>query len=668
MKKNVLRTLAALLTIIVILGIWVAYDLKQNDKIVRTDARTDHSRDLVLKGDDIMIQLEEGDIPDYKNLAGTLDYIEGRYGCSDFRVVTLIRVLYDHDQSLTEQAEADLKATLTGFKYWMDQPGHDSMCYWSENHQLLFSTAEYLLGHYYADETFTNMGITGAEHSELGKARVLTWLEQRFNYGFTEWYSSTYYVEDIAPLSVLIDFAPDEEIRLKATMILDLMVYDLATQNYKGTFTANSGRMYESAKMSGRSGSMKESISLIWPEYNTYLGVEKIGGMEANFKYIKNYEVPEVLVNIGYDQDETKIYKASNGVNLSEYKDEGLLGIEDHQIMMQLASEAFTNPEVIGNTIKYVDKNDMFPNEFLNDFKLINLGVIKTFNLAPTVSRLLDPMYDGTAIQRANTYMYRTPDYAMSTAQAYHPGTYGDQHSLFSLNMNNDFNIFVQHPAASLTPDGALSGSPNYWTGNGYIPHTVQEKNVNINLLLLPEKVNALGDLAGMARAIEPYTHAFFPKQYMDEVLIDGNYAFGKLDHVYVALIGKNDLVYKPFANLKYDQDKGYTMDYDLIQDGLETYWITEVGTESEYGSFEDFMKEIQSRQVTYENQTLTYQNLELTYQGDFKVNGDVMDLEYDRFDSEYSLTERKADVITFEFEGQSLTLDFKNGIREVKN
>ncbi len=668
MKKIIGRIFIGLLIFLVILGGWVGYDLKENNKIVRTNAKDQRARDLQNPVNDILVALEEGQTPDYTHLADTLEYIDTRYDTSDFRLPSLIRILYDHRQELPEDVYLDIEDTVLGFKYWMDQPGDDSMCYWSENHQLLFSSSEYLLGHYYSDEVFTNMGISGRDHSDMGKERVLTWLEQRFTYGFTEWYSSTYYVEDIAPLSVLIDFAPDEEVRIKASMVLDLMIYDLATQNYKGTFTANSGRMYESAKMSGRSGSMKESIAVIWPEFSDYLGVEKIEGMEVNFYYIKNYEVPQVLVNIGYDQEEANIYKASTGVDLSEYKEEGLIGQEDPQIMIQLASEAFTNPEVIDNTIRYIDDNDMFSNEFLNDFKMINLGLVKTFGLATGISKILDPMYDGTAIQRANTYMYRTPDYAMSTAQAYHPGTYGDQHSLFSLNLNNDFNVFVQHPAASLKEGGALGNSPNYWVGNGYHPHTVQEKNINISLFELPEKVNPLGQLAGMARDIEPYTHAYFPKQYFDQVVLEDNYAFGWVGDVYVALIGAGDLYYKEIEYSDYDISKGLSEDYDLIQEGLSTYWITQVGRGNDYDSFEAFMEDVKTQKVSYENKVLTYRNLQLTYQGDFMVDGEVLDLDYPRFDSKYSQTDRKAETIRFDFEGQSLELDFDDLVRKVVN
>ncbi len=668
MKKNIKSLSIIFLGVLLILISWIFYDIRQNDKIVKTKAKDDFARSLILKENDIYHQLETGMDVDFTELRDTLAYLDRRYDTSDFRFPSLIRILYEHDDKIPAIMADEIKDTITGLKFWMNEPGDDSICYWSENHQILLATGEYLFGHYYKDEIFENNGMTGQQHSDYGKERLLTWLEQRFLYGFTEWYSSTYYVEDLAPLAVLIDLAPDEEVREKAKIVLDLLIYDLATQNYKGTFTTTSGRMYESAKMSGRRGSMKSPISLIWEDYNKYLEVENVTGMNVNFLHVKNYEVPEVLVNIGYDQEVTNIYKASNGLNLSEFEDEGLIGLEDHQIMMQWASEAFSNPEIINNTMKYIDKHDMFSNEFLADLKMINLGIIKTFNLADNISNLLEPVYNGTAIQRGNTYTYRTPNYSMATTQAYHPGTYGDQHSLFALTINNDFNIFNQHPAAALKEGGALGSSPNYWVGNGYNPHTIQFENTNISIYLLPEKENKLGKLVGLSREITPYTHSFFPKQYMDEVIIDDNIAFGKINDVYVALIGKNNLVYKPIEHTDYDVNKELTADYDLIQEGLETYWITEVGTKDDYGTFQAFIDDINSRDVSFENNTLRYNNMELKYNEKLIVNGQVQEHDYKRFDSKYSQTDRKADEILIEFNNQSLRLNFKNVKREVIN
>ena len=654
-----------ILSLIIAVGLWVAFDLYKNAKIISTVAKDAFAQTLTITTDDIMIALEEGLIPDYGKLDQTMAMLDGRYDTADFRLPSIIRILYSHSEKLPNAVKHQLEQTLTQFKYWMDQPGADSMCYWSENHQILFATGEYLIGHFYSDHTFQTTGYMGSKHRELGKQRVLTWLEQRYLYGFSEWYSSTYYPEDLGPLTVLIDFAPDEEVRVKASMILDLMIYDLATQNFKGTFTANSGRMYESAKMSGTHGSMREPIGLIWPEYKKFLNLTGFRGLKANFKYLKNYTVPPVLRAIGYDQREATVIKASMGLNVSELESEGLLGQEDAQIMMQFVSEAFTNKQVINNTLAYVAKNNLLTNEFLHDLKLLNLGLIKHLNLAPLISTQLDLVYNGTAIQRANTYMYRTPDFAMSTAQAYHPGSFGDQHSLFSLNINNQLNIFTQHPATSLSKEGALGKSPNYWVGNGYQPHTVQNKNINLTIWQLPEKENVLGKLAGTTRKIEHYTHAYFPKQYMDIAELDGRYAFAQIDQVFVALIANHTLEFKPLALNEYDQKKGITDEYDLIQNGKNTYWITEVATTEQYASFEEFKMKIKGTPLNYEKGTLTYGDLSLTYLGDFKIDGEVQNLEYKRFDSKYSQTERKSQEIVFEFGNDSLRLNFYEQRRE---
>ena len=93
----------------------------------------------------------------------------------------------------------------------MDEPGSDSMCYWSENHQLIFAVCEYLAGKEWPDEVFPNAGMTGEEHRKKALERINIWLEQRFCFGFSEWYSNNYYPEDIAPMSAFIEFADEKE-------------------------------------------------------------------------------------------------------------------------------------------------------------------------------------------------------------------------------------------------------------------------------------------------------------------------------------------------------------------------------------------------------------------------------------------------------------------------
>ena len=74
-------------------------------------------------------------------------------------------------------------------------------------------------------------------------------------------------------------------------------------------------------------------------------------GMDLCFIYCKKYQFSEVLRTIGLDR-RRNIVRASTGLNVSELWREGLIGQKDRQIMMQWAMEAFTNPEVIDNSLR----------------------------------------------------------------------------------------------------------------------------------------------------------------------------------------------------------------------------------------------------------------------------------------------------------------------------
>src|SRR5205085_5451815 len=109
---------------------------------------------------------------------------------------------------------------------------------------------------------FPTAGVTGAEHVRRGRARALRWLDRRLRYGFSEWYSPVYYNEDILPLFNLVDFAPDADVRDRAAMVLDLVVFDLARLTQDGSFGVTSGRCYQEHKLTGREQSVGDLIEV----------------------------------------------------------------------------------------------------------------------------------------------------------------------------------------------------------------------------------------------------------------------------------------------------------------------------------------------------------------------------------------------------------------------
>lgn len=663
--KNKPKRLITIGVIFVILLCWagvsIMLDLKSNGEIVKIPRDKPDTEITGNLGDVLKELIRDGEYT--SSFLRDIAYFDGRHDCADFRLPSAMHLLYEFSDELAPADLAELKRALLGFKYWMEDPGHDSMCHWSENHQILFATGEHLAGQLYGDETFTNTGERGTFHEARGKERVLAWLEQRWNHGYIEWNSNTYYKEDVAPLAALATFSEDKEVRIKSQMILDLMMYDMASQSFKGSFVSSSGRSYEDDKMAGSHSSMKRFTEMLSgydvdPDYPETFP----GGMELTFFYGGGYEVPGVFYEIARDDRETRLIKASTGLDLSELKGLDLIGQEPHQIMMQWGMEAFSNPEIVANSIKYVDDNDMFKNSDLYAFKDFNFGLIRKLNLLPFISRTIKPQFNGVAIQRANQYLYKNSYYSMFTAQAYHPGEYGDQQHIAGVTLSNELSIFNAHPAVDEGDKGPNGNSPEYWVGQGHFPHTVQEENVNLAIYRTPEKKGV------MEAKLLDFTHGYFPEILFDESSVEGRFAFGRLGDAYVAFITANELHYRKYDEIRRDW---WGENYDLIQPGKEVYWITEASDISVDGDFKNFKKRIrkQAESIEFNGKSLSYvsndRELSLKFGGDFEVDGEKQDLQYDRFESPYINSVRTPDEMTFELNGKSLYLNFEKLIRE---
>ncbi len=716
-KRIVLSVVLGLVLILVSVGVQVAVNLGIDPLPSGPETSFDTGGgerllfyyDSLVNGDGLPAGIELTESFVNAELAGSIAYVDARYDVADFRVNSLVRLYLSYGDLLPDSAVAELERVLLGFKYWMDQGGEDSMCYWSENHQILFAVSEYLVGQTFPDRIFEVDGKTGAEHRSMAAARVNAWMELRFDYGFTEWYSNNYYPEDIGPMANFIQFADDPVMVNRMKMIMDLLWYDLASQSYRYegvdgegdprtyyVFLSSSGRMYSDNRVSDDVGNrMRNYVDFIvqpaateayadgWKfSKNGFFNcfrqmIEATDGFGQPF-----YEVPAAILAIFDAPAGAKVVKASQSLDVEELEAEGLLGPSDKQIMMQFGMEAFTNPEVIDNTIAYIGKNGMFTNEFLNDFKLVNIWLLRAFRLLDSVSALLKPSTDGVAIERANVYTYVTDHYSMHTAQAYQPGQYADQQALQSINLTNELSIFTTQPAKI----PRRSGTPTYWVGNGRNPYAVQEKNVSISLYFPPDKAGFMEPMV-----VPETTHAYFPVELFDEVdesgLADG-IIFGTIEGTHVAILANHPLAFVPFAtsDLEGNRDdmlvRGSAGDvltdrYDLVQTGagMHAFVIELSSTDTE--TFAAFMARVLANELSFGAACLSYRTtldgeaaatlLEATYDESFTVDGVVQDFQYARFESEYvenGSIARKAEELVFAYGGHTLTLNYAQNVR----
>ena len=588
------------------------------------------------------------------------EFVDTRFDCADFRVLTLLRIAYSGNPHLSQAASERIRGSLLGFRYWMDEPGEDSMCFWSENHQVIFATCEYLAGQLYPDEEFTNPGpdgrrLTGRERQRRGRERLQQWFAHRFRYGFTEWNSNTYYEEDAGPLGLLVDHAEDQEVVTGATTVLDLLLLDIAMHRFERFFISSAGRAYEVQKKDPRRADTNDVADHAFGrEFRPTL--DKTGGHFV----VSSYETPEVLRRIAAEPGEVLI-RESFGLDLDEVV--GEVGPADDVATTGLffwLMEAFTTPESIRITMEMVRRWRMHTNRFLEP-----LGAFRHVpaSLMPGLVRLLNPATQGVAIQRANVQTWRTPHYLLSSAQGYQPGGFGDQQHIWQAVLPGGVPVFALHPGAPMFDGAARNFSPASWVGNGINPRVGQDRGVLI----------ALHDLRFRGGFLErdrlEFSHLFWPRERFDEHDMGphpggGSWLVARCGDGFVGIV-----TLRP-AELGAEPEP-----QSVVQRGDVTGWVVVAGSSGE-GSFEEFTARIRDlhvhhtrgRKPRHGRVTTLIDGIDYELRWDCGLfrDGELLGADYPRFDTPFVRAERNPTRLHVEHDGHTLDLDWEARSRVV--
>jgi hypothetical protein len=226
--------------------------------------------------------------------------INQRADCSDFYMVALLGMMHRYldEPAFPPELKEPLEACVLNFKYWMDEPGSDAMCYWSENHQILFHACEILAGQLYPERTFSNAGQNGAWHRAKGERMALSWLGKRAAGGFREWDSNCYFEEDILALAHLADLAEDDQVREFAAIVLDKLLFTMALNSYRGAFGSTHGRTYTPLIKGARLESTAGVGRLMWGMgiFNQHIRAT------VSLACAQGYELPPIIREIAADR------------------------------------------------------------------------------------------------------------------------------------------------------------------------------------------------------------------------------------------------------------------------------------------------------------------------------------------------------------------------------
>ena len=582
--------------------------------------------------------------------------INKRNDCSDFAMNTLLRMLYlnKNNSSLSPEIKQDIEDTVLNFKYWFYEPNEDSMIFWTENHQILFHTAELLAGQLYKDEVFSNSGMRGADHIARALPLINTWLNYRAKFGFAEWHSNIYFNEDLPALVNLVDFAEDEEVSTKAAMLIDLMAFDFANNYYKGIYATTHGRTEDNKKVGegiDHPASRDSTAEAAWillgigdhhPEDSSNFGAVALATSSK-------YALPAILEDIAADALDYNEHKERSSINVVEGPDYGLSYTSVNDLIFWWGMSAPAASAVIDGSLRIMDIYELDPALIFNEELFVD--ILQTFAKMRGCSlseycNLLRDITLGVTLETVSTYTYRTPYYQLSGAQDHHKGMNGLQEHIWQATIDSNAIVYTSCP-------GGISMQE--FTG-GWMPRAALYKNVGViqydRGYQLPE-----AELLCLLLGGKMYTHAYFPCWAFDEVTQSGKWTFGRKGDSYIALYSDRPTIWKS--------------DYELFAFGKKNLWVVELGCKSDNGSFTKFQSDILNAMVTISEETQGYDvfyespsqgDVTVSWDGPLKVNDNEIDIgPYLRFDNKYCQQDFGTTKTIIEFDSQRLELDFDN-------
>lgn len=582
---------------------------------------------------------------------------------SDFRMNSFVRLMYFERKKnvMPIETEVAVRDCILNFKYWFDEPNDDNMIMWTENHEILFHTAELLAGQLYPDKIFPNSGITGREHVKHATPLVHRWLDWRAQFGFSEFHSNIYYRKNIHALANLVEFAEDPEISTKAAMILDLIAFDFANNYFKGTYATTHGRTEDNKEVGtslqdppNRDSTSEEAWMLLGigehdPNSN---GADGAIALATS----KKYAPPVILERIANRISSKNEHKSRNGIDIKEGPSYGIGYRTQREMMFWWPMSAPAASETVDASFELMYKYDLKPKLIYNDDLFVDVleigSSIHGVNLSE-YCEILDEITLGVCLESADTYTYRTPYYQLSGAQDHMKGMDGLQEHIWQASLDPYAFIYTNSP-------GGIS--PQEFTG-GWKPRATLYKNVGV--IQYDRKMLPLdGELISLVLEFKPYTHAYFPKWAFDEVESSGKWTFGAKGDGYVALYS-----FEPTS---------WESNYELRSSGKKNVYIVELGSKEENGSFEQFMASILSSPVEIIPISLGYDiyyespsqgNISVSWEGNMHVEGKIADIgPYPRFDNAHCYQEFGTKKTVIRYGGQQLELDFNEVTRTVKN
>ena len=579
---------------------------------------------------------------EYEYLKPQLDRIRAREDCAEFGIPAMVRMLKEYRDLLPAEVVTEMEETLVGFRYWLDEPGEINACYFTENHQPLYHSAEYLVGAMFPDRIFPSNGKDGRWHMEHGRRCLERWTGWRETFGFSEWLTN-YYAEDIIALLGVIAYGEDRALANRLRAVVDTMMFDIAVNTFRGHWIGSAARVYALYLVEPSNEAIGPISRLYWGEGSIDGGIADCAIMMA----IYDYEVPEAIVKAARDPSQVIIGKERMSVNTKDAKLYGVDPADFENIMFFWGLQVYDAVDVIENSSKVMIPSNWM-NERINAYK-------EKFKLHRMAGLPFDEDPDFTAMTQVDLYTYKTPDYAVNCAQDFRKGKMGYQQHIWGANLGGRAKVFTNHPGSMEYWD-----RPNMIAGNSFMPRAAQHENVVLCVYRVP---------ADHIRMLE--THAYFPQHEFDEIVEKDGWVFGRKDNGYIALGSLMPAHWKPVEAAMYQA--AYRVGWEphfkrakpsiYHANGHANVWVAELGSKAQNGSFEAFIAGFEGLAVEGDTFGFAYNSpsqgkMTFGWDAPLTVKGEEVSIvDYPRYDNPYCQAAFPADKLVIRCDGSEAVL-----------
>ncbi len=494
----------------------------------------------------------------------------------DFKLVQLVRILYfaeNHtERIMSEEMEETILEGLENLDYWLTY-GEDQYCYWSENHMIMWMSSAYLMRQ-----------LKGWEMDETLDQRLNHYLDLKLQYGFYEFFSSTYQPFTLSGLLNLSDFAEDELLRSKAEEAAKILMKNLVMMvNDKGSFFPTAGRNYPS-RYTGTSYNT-------WTYITTGLGPEPTGSSHiGGFLATTSMDLEGVAESWTDQLDTSYTYGHSFSDKLTVHAG---LNRQDRTVF-QWSAGGYFHPDCADDTVYTVEYYNLENNKHFNIFK-----DIPNFpdSWANGFSKIGATFSRGSDIAGSKIDIYKNSGIVLSSLDNYYGGYSGYQQWPWVATVDD---IAVWTQSGEVKEDW---GSREKLMQNTHLPWVGQEQNA----ALIVYNPNTEIRLAETINQMDTDVAVYWPEDRFDETLILDQWLLGRKGESYIAVLC--DKLLKKNGHYYSDSDRGRQM------------WAVVVGNTSTHGSFSDFISMI--NQATYSEEYIwTFYEWRYVYKTSINVDG----------------------------------------------